>query len=507
MSNFAFVQYTTSSGTSSATPVAFGSNNIVGNIIIVSVMGSSPLSSDTQGASSKVTDSQRNQYYCIQAEPTVSTFNTMIYAAIGIKAGANTVTYNGSNGAILTAAEYSSVSSSYFVCPGGAEAPNTGGHINNGETSFGGGSGTPFTSASEVMAVWALGVAEAPTTVATGTIRWQGSQGPPGYGLYGAIGDDNLASIISSYSNVISAGSVQPYYGVRASVFLNLTGGFTGCIEIVSLSISCSSPPSGTTGIAYTHTFPATGGTSPYTFSISVGSLPTGLTLNTSTGVVSGTPTGTGTSSFTIEVTDSLSNTATAPCSIVIGAALGISCNTPTTGNVGTAYSHNFPASGGTSPYTWSITSGSLPTGLTLNTSTGTVSGTPTVITTSSFTIKVTDSVSSVASTPCSIVINPAFLAANCNNPPTGYVGIFYTRTLLATGGVPPYTWMITSGSLPPGLSLNTSTGVISGTPSKAGVYAFVAQVSDSTGATSSCTISILNPLFIRISLGGLPCN
>lgn len=84
------------------------------------------------------------------------------------------------------------------------------------------------------------------------------------------------------------------------------------------LAGGCGSPPSGTVCSAYSHTFPASGGVAPYTFAITAGALPTGLSLNTSTGVVSGTPSSVDTFSFTIEVTDSASSTVDTDCSITI---------------------------------------------------------------------------------------------------------------------------------------------------------------------------------------------
>ena len=90
---------------------------------------------------------------------------------------------------------------------------------------------------------------------------------------------------------------------------------------LVGLGISCASPPNGTVSQTYTHTFPAGSGDPPYTFSIISGALPPGLSLNASTGIVSGVPTSAGTFAFTIEVTDSLFSTALAPCSISIAAS------------------------------------------------------------------------------------------------------------------------------------------------------------------------------------------
>ncbi len=73
----------------------------------------------------------------------------------------------------------------------------------------------------------------------------------------------------------------------------------------MALAITCASPPTAVVGVPYSHGFPATGGTPPYTFAITAGSLPTGLTLDPATGIVSGTPTDAGVSGFTIRVTDS----------------------------------------------------------------------------------------------------------------------------------------------------------------------------------------------------------
>ena len=87
------------------------------------------------------------------------------------------------------------------------------------------------------------------------------------------------------------------------------------------LSLSCNNPPSGTVGVSYSHDLVASGGTPPYTFAITAGSLPNGLSLNTATGTISGTPTVAGTSPFTAQVTDADANTASVNCSIVIGAA------------------------------------------------------------------------------------------------------------------------------------------------------------------------------------------
>src|SRR5262249_14514359 len=148
---------------------------------------------------------------------------------------------------------------------------------------------------------------------------------------------------------------------------------------------------------AYSQTVSASGGTSPYTYSVSVGSLPTGLSLNSSTGAITGTPTVANTFSFTIKAVDSTTGTGspfsgTQAYSVTITAPPLSLVSTPSTNTkIGVAYSQTNVASGGTGSYTYSISAGALPAGLTLNTSTGTVSGTPTAAGAFSYTVQVND--------------------------------------------------------------------------------------------------------------------
>ena len=264
------------------------------------------------------------------------------------------------------------------------------------------------------------------------------------------------------------------------------------CAIVVSSRLTLSCPTgTGQVGVAYSSALTATGGVAPYTFSIISGSLPPGLSLNTSTGAITGTPTTAGTYNFTAQVVDSQGNTATANCSIVV-ASPGLTLACPTgTGQVGVAYSSALVASGGVAPYTFSITIGALPPGLSLNTSTGAITGTPTMAGTFNFTAQVVDSQGNTATANCSIVVSSPALTLSC---PTGtaQVGVAYSSVLNAAGGVAPYTFSIISGSLPPGLSLNTSTGAITGTPTTEGTYNFTAQVVDSKGNTATANCSIV---------------
>ncbi len=287
-------------------------------------------------------------------------------------------------------------------------------------------------------------------------------------------------------------------------------------VSSVPLDIQCGSCSvgNGTTGTAYSATFAVTGGVPGYTFSIISGSLPAGLTLNASTGVISGTPTSSGTYSFTAKVTDSRGTTDTVTCSIAIAAvALDIQCGT--CGNnratAGTAYSSTLAATGGSGSYTYSIASGSLPAGVTLNSSTGAISGTPTTGGTYTFTSKVTDSKGKTDTVSCTltVVVSPVDLECGSCGGNKAQAGSAYSSTLKATGGTGPYTYSIVTGSLPAGVSLNPTTGVISGTPTTDGTYSFTSKATDSKGNTdtASCSIVVLGSIqtgdYVTYTQGG----
>lgn len=169
--------------------------------------------------------------------------------------------------------------------------------------------------------------------------------------------------------------------------------------------------------------------------------------------------------------------------------ALQITTGTLPGGQTQVVYSATLAASGGTTPYTWSLASGTLPSGLALSSS-GQVSGTPTAVGVSSFTVSVTDAASHSATKAMSITIAPASLAVQTTSLQNGTQSVAYSATLAASGGTPPYTWSVFSGSLPSGLSLSSS-GTVSGTPTAAGLFTFIVEVRDSAARTASATLSL----------------
>ncbi len=238
----------------------------------------------------------------------------------------------------------------------------------------------------------------------------------------------------------------------------------------------------------------ASGGATPYTYTAA--SLPSGLSINSATGAITGTPaqSSVGTASVTIKVTDSTQPSAQSAASNlslkISPATLAVTTTSLPAGAATSPYpSTTLQASGGVSPYTWGLASGSsLPAGLNLSTG-GVLSGTPAAGSGGpySLTFVVTDSSTppETAQTTLTLTISggPA-LTLTTTTLPNATLNIAYSATLAAAGGVTPYTFTLANGtSLPAGLTLS-SAGAISGTPTKAGSAPFSVQVVDSSTPT-----------------------
>jgi len=266
-----------------------------------------------------------------------------------------------------------------------------------------------------------------------------------------------------------------------------------------ALTITTTALPNGTVGQAYSRPVQATGGTGARTWTITAGTLPQNLNLDPASGVISGTPTAPGTSSFTVRVADAAGQSDTQALAITITTVPPppnpptITTTTLPAGTVNQPYSQPVEVTGGTGALTWSLIAGALPANLNLNSTNGAIFGTPTVAGTSSFTVRVQDAGGLSDVRALSITINPpAPPDIVTTTLPAGTLGQPYNQTLQAIGGTGARTWSISAGSLPQDLNLDSTTGVISGTPTVPGPSSFTVQVLDAAGQSDQQALSIV---------------
>jgi len=249
--------------------------------------------------------------------------------------------------------------------------------------------------------------------------------------------------------------------------------------------ITTTSLPTGMLGIPYSQTLLATNG--PNVWAISLGSLPAWAHLDVNTGVISGTPDVAGTTIIKVTATNAgpLTSAESEALSLVVTDPVPvISTTTLPNAMVGRYYSQQLEASN--SPTTWTVTSGSLPGGLTLAANTGILSGTPTTAIVTAFTVPAANSGGDSAGQVLGITITvpPPSPSITTASLASGIVGVAYSDTLLALHD--PTSWTISSGRLPTGLTLASDTGIISGMPSVAEGQIFTVTATNVAGSDST---------------------
>jgi len=250
----------------------------------------------------------------------------------------------------------------------------------------------------------------------------------------------------------------------------------------VTLS-SAAQRPRAIVGRPYTDKLVATGGLQPINWAVTGGALPPGVALASSTGVLSGQPTKEGVYDFTVTATSgtltsqkAFTIVAVRPVVIVTNAALPRAVT-------GMAYSQTLAADGGVGTVSWSISSGALPAGLALAPTTGTLAGTPTVAGTYEFTVlAASDTLRDTRKLTLSITAQVAITSASQRRG--AVMGAAFEDTLRATGGNEAFDWQLIDGAPPPGLTLASATGVLSGVPTTSGTFRFTAAAT-SDGITA----------------------
>ncbi len=259
--------------------------------------------------------------------------------------------------------------------------------------------------------------------------------------------------------------------------------------ELPSISTS-STLPTAKTSLSYSTTIEAFGGTAPYSWSVSSGALPNGLSLS-SDGVLSGTPSGFGTFTFTLEVADQEFDIDSREFSLTVN-NLAISTASLPTAVKGTPFSFTLAASGSNPVQSWALHSGVLPAGITLNTSSGILSGTPTTPGSSAITFRVTDNSGFSVTRSLLLTVSGTFIKPVLDpvSPPVVTVGAPFLLKLSAQN----YPKTFSVSGLPKGLKLNPASGEISGIPDVSGL--FILQIRASNSAGSSLVLK--TPLTIR---------
>lgn len=244
-------------------------------------------------------------------------------------------------------------------------------------------------------------------------------------------------------------------------------------------------------GQSYSASVTATGFPAP-TYSLASGSLPAGLTLNSSTGAITGTPNTMANYNFAIRATNVFAPSGvtlvTTSASVTAAPIYTDSAVNPR-GSLGVAYTSEVLATGSPAP-TYAVTSGSLPDGLTLNSNSGQITGTPNATGDFSFVVTATNTYGSSSTTSLSIQIGVGPSVTIEQMPQRGFVGVPISISTTSSG-FPTPTFTLNSGSLPPGVTLNSQTGTLSGSPTTAGSYTFTLLATNWVGTSTSLGYSI----------------
>ena len=311
---------------------------------------------------------------------------------------------------------------------------------------------------------------------------------------------------VLSTANGAQVRDYQLYFDPSVTAYIGGKANGIGDLDVVAppLVIPCPTITvtpdplsSGTVGTAYTGSPAASGGTAPYTWTAS--GLPAGLSINASTGAITGNPSATGTA--TITATDA--NGCTGSASLTINPfacpTIDVTPNPLPAGMVGTAYNQTPTASGagGGASYTWTATG--LPAGLALNASTGEITGTPTADGNATITATYAGpgGVNCFGSTTLEIAACPLFPPQN--ETTTIDCGVLVSKQLAVSGGAAPYTWSLTSGTLPAGITLSSS-GLLSGTTTDTSPAIVSITAIDSNGCPGVLNLTInINPCAVKL--------
>ncbi|MEP7338915.1 MAG: putative Ig domain-containing protein [Acidobacteriota bacterium] len=306
-----------------------------------------------------------------------------------------------------------------------------------------------------------------------------------------APGFTGLATVNPS-SGVVSLSNAGPVGGFTIAVTATDNCGAqttrTFTLTVACSSITLGALPNGNVGVSYNQSI-SVAPAGAYSFSLTQGSLPPGLTLNSSTGSLSGLPSVTGTYSFTVRAANAGGCANTRAYSLMVSCP-NITLSALPTPALNAFYNQTLAASPSAGSYRFAITAGALPTGLSLNGGTGLISGTPAAAGAYSFTITATASGACSGSRTYSGTIISVCAMLSLPNIANGYWAQMYSQSVTASPAA-SYTYTYT-GVLPPGVIFYTSAGLIYGYPTKVGIYNFTVTATDANGCQISKSYSLM---------------
>ncbi|WP_343315725.1 putative Ig domain-containing protein [Brucella sp. BE17] len=369
-------------------------------------------------------------------------------------------------------------------------------------------------------------------TAYTQSIVASGGNAPYGYAITGGVLPAGL--MLDALSGTISGTpTVNGTYNftITATDRYDATGSASYSLRVTTSPVTLAfSPDSGAlaaanVGETYNRSVTITNGTAPYTYSAT--GLPSGLSIEPKSGAITGSPTTAGNYTVVVNASDNASpaNTGSATYTLTVNAAPSF-IFTPAAGslpaaNVGETYSRSVTVTNGTAPYTYSAAR--LPSGLSIEPKSGAITGTPTTAGNYTVVVNATDSASpaNTGSATYTLKVNaaPSFIfTPAAGSLPAAMAGEDYSQQISAKGGTGALVYSLASGSLPPGMILNISTGALNGplaADAAAKEYSFTIEVRDNNGATARAAYTLpvkeravsVTDKFIDVPAGSTPSN
>jgi hypothetical protein len=280
------------------------------------------------------------------------------------------------------------------------------------------------------------------------------------------------------------------------------------------VQITTSTLPDAMLNQAYAQAISCSGGLGSCAWQIATSLLPQGVAFDTVTGSVAGTPTAVQTGNVTITAYDPTwpSNAASATLTLTVDPPpFVLTMPAAPVGQLGSTYQVTPSVSGTLGTASWTIVSGDLPAGVSLDALSGAIVGTPSQWGTTTAVVQATDSFgpTRTAAQPVTITVAPTAILVT---PPALAAGVYqqpYSASLAASGGTGSVAWSLAGGAMPSGLTLNAD-GTIAGTPTSMGATTFTLQATDTNWptnvATAAVTVAINAPTFTA-SLPAVPAG